>query len=234
MPYHFSGNEGYNYGDAFGVGEDILEYSYNVSGFPENPILFPDLFDVGIPSYNYWTESMYLRYVLFNDPDYLLQNFNFNSRSDVARYFQGLSPQYPASPDLSAYGRRGGKLIMWHGLSDSLLNSEMSREFYEAGAAAVGGYKNLKSFDRLFLSPGTLHCGGGPGPWAFDPVPALEQWVENGQAPKSLPGYAPDTDTTQPVCAYPKQARLKNPTADPGVAESYVCANVANVQGDSD
>ena len=63
--YYFSGNEGYNYGDAFGVGEDILDYAYNVTGFPENPILFPDLFDVGIPAGNYWTETMYLRYILF-------------------------------------------------------------------------------------------------------------------------------------------------------------------------
>lgn len=123
---------------------------------------------------------------------------------------------------------------MWHGLADSVDNSEMSREFYEAGAAAVGGYSNIKTFDRLFLAPGTLHCGGGPGPWWFDPLPALEQWVENGIAPKSIEGYAPDSNTTQPVCAYPKQARLKSPAADPAVAESYKCVNVSNVQGDVD
>ena len=114
----------------------------------------------------------------------------------------------------------------------SLLNAEMSREFYEAGAAAVGGYRNLKPYARLFLAPGTLHCGGGPGPWYFDPVPALEQWVENGVAPRSIVGLAPDSNTTQPICAYPKQARLKNPAADPGVAESYLCSNTSNAQDD--
>ena len=223
--YYFSGNEGYDYGD-FGVGEDILEFSYNVSGFPGNPFIWPDLFDVGIPSWDYWTESMYLRYVVFSDPSYLLQNFNFDSKSDVARYTAALRPQYPASPDLSAYRRAGGKLLMWHGLSDSLINSEMSREFYEAGAATAGGYGKLKTYDRLFLVPGTLHCGGGPGPWYFDPLPALEKWVENGQAPKSIEGYAPDSNRSQPICAYPKQASLISSTADPALAGSYRCTNV--------
>ena len=231
-PYYFSGNEGYNYGDAFGVGEDILDFAYNVTGFPENSILFPDLFDVGIPSATYWTETMYLRYILFSDPNYLLQNFDFNSTSDVSRYAQGLSPQYPATSDLSNYGKKGGKLIMWRGLADSTINSEMSREFYERGAAVLGGYKQIKTFDRLFLVPGTLHCGGGPGPWYFDPVPALEQWVEHGQAPKAIVGLALDSNTSQPICAYPKQARLKSSSADPAVADSYNCVNVSNEQDD--
>lgn len=230
--YYFSGNEGYNYGDAFGVGEDILDYSYTVTGFPENAMLFPDLWDVGIPAWTSWTETMFTRYIVFNDPGYRLQNLNFNNSSDISRYAKALSPQYPATPDLSNYGRKGGKLIMWHGLADSYVNSEMSREFYEASAVAAGGYRQLKSFDRLFLAPGTLHCGGGPGPWWFDPVPALEQWVENGQAPKSILGFAPDSNTSQPICAYPKQARLKGPSADPALADSYLCVNVSDVQDD--
>ena len=233
-PYYFSGNEGYNYGDAFGVGEDILDYAYNVSGFPENPLLFPDFFDVGIPTFSYYLEASNLRYIVFSDPNYALQDFNFNSASDVFRYAQALSSQYPATADLSNYGKKGGKLIMWHGLADSLINSEMSREFYEAGAAALGGYQRLKTFDRLFLAPGTLHCGGGPGPWAFDPVPALEQWVEHGQAPKSIVGFAPDSNTSQPICAYPKQARLIGASANPADADSYRCVNVSNEPDDVD
>jgi hypothetical protein len=234
VPYYFSGNEGYNYGDAFGVGEDILDYAFDVTGFPENPVLFPDFYDVGIPSFDYYIETMNLRYLTFADANYLLQYFNFDNTADVQRYTKSLSPQFPATPDLSNYGRKGGKLIMWHGLADSVVNSETSREFYEAGATAAGGYSNLKTFDRLFLVPGTLHCGGGPGPQWFDFVPALEQWVEHGQAPKSVIGYAPDSNTTQPICAYPKQARLKSQSADPGVAESYKCVNVTNAEGDID
>jgi hypothetical protein len=115
---------------------------------------------------------------------------------------------------------------MWHGMADSLINPELSREFYEASARAAGGYGTLKAYDRLFLVPGALHCGGGPGPWWFDPLPALEKWVEGGQRPKSIEGYAPDTNTTQPICAYPKQARLAAPGADPTVASSYRCVNV--------
>jgi feruloyl esterase len=232
VPYYFSGNEGYNYGDAFGVGEDILDYAYTVTGFPENPLLFPDFFDVGMPSWAYWLETMNLRYMVFSDPAYQLSAFDFNQPSDVNRYNTAMNRQSPASPDLSSFGRAGGKLILFHGLADALTNSEMSREFYEAGAAAVGGYGNVKSFYRLFLVPGMLHCGGGPGPWAFDPLPALEKWVEHGQPPKSIEGFAPDSNTSKPNCAYPKQARLTSQSADPALAASYRCVNVESEPDD--
>ena len=47
------------------------------------------------------------------------------------------------------------------------------------------------------------------------------------EAPKSIVGFAPDTSTTQPICAYPKQARLRGPGADPSVAASYQCMNLS-------
>jgi hypothetical protein len=225
-PYYYSGVEGYNYGDAFGVGEDILDFAYNASGFPENPLLFPDFYDVGSPSFDYWLETQYLRYIVFSDPNFDLANFNYENRFQVSRYIQALAPQFPPGPNLSAFARKGGKLIIWQGEGDPVVNYEVTREFYEASARAAGGLKQAKSFERLFAVPGTTHCGGGPGPWAFDAVPALEQWVESSTTPKSIVGFAPDTNSTQPVCAYPKQARLIGKSADPTVAASYRCVDV--------
>ena len=102
----------------------------------------------------------------------------------------------------------------------------VTREFYEAGVSEAGGYRRVKSYDRLFLVPGTSHCGGGPGPWNFDPVPVLEQWVEKGKAPDSILGNAPDTNINRPVCAYPSVARLVNSSADITVPESYKCVSL--------
>jgi len=170
---------------------------------------------------------MNMRYIVFGDPNFDLASFNYQNQSDVSRYVNALAPQFPVSPDLSAFGRKGGKLIIWQGEGDSVVNYEVTREFYEASAKAAGGFRTLKSFNRLFAVPGTTHCGGGPGPWAFDPLPVLEQWVEKSQPPKSIIGFAPDTNSTQPICAYPKQARLISSSADPTVASSYRCVNIS-------
>ena len=64
-------------------------------------------------------------------------------------------------PDLAAFARRVGKLLMWHGWSDphiSPLNSV-------AYAQAVADRMSAASRDvlRLFLIPGMYHCKGGDG-----------------------------------------------------------------------
>jgi feruloyl esterase len=41
-------------------------------------------------------------------------------------------------------------------------------------------------FFRLFMRPGVSHCSGGPGADSADWVTALEQWVENHQAPDEI------------------------------------------------
>jgi hypothetical protein len=225
-PFFFSGVEGYSYGDAYGISVDLLNFSETSSGYPGVPALFPDYWDVGIPSQDYWLESEFLRNIAFGDPSYLLQSFNFDRPSDLATYFGALQPQLPTSPDLSAFARRGGKLIEWHGWGDSVNNAMATLQFYEAGAEAVGGLYRARSFDRLFLVPGVAHCGqGGQGPYAFDPLPALEQWVEAGKAPNVLAGTNPDTGLSRPICAYPKVARLKDPSLDPALASSFACVD---------
>jgi feruloyl esterase len=61
------------------------------------------------------------------------------------------------------------------------------------------------------------HCGGGPGPNRFvgtwtdaqhDMALALEHWVEDGVAPRTIiaSGTAP-VARTRPICPYPQVAR---------------------------
>ncbi len=166
--FFFSGVEGYSLFDLrpYDIDVDILDFSNNESGFPGAPFswLYPDLFGPGMPSFLYWTQINFLRYIAFGDPNYLLQNFDFNRSSDVKTYFSALAPQLPSSPDLSAFARKGGKLIEWHGWGDSVASPMGTVEFYEAGAKVMGGLDRTRSFDRLFMVPGQAHCGDGPGP----------------------------------------------------------------------
>src|SRR4029453_849162 len=93
-------------------------------------------------------------------------------------------------PDLDRMRRRGAKLIMYHGWNDPSISPLNTINYYESVVATVS--KNVgapdaegrtQEFARLFMVPGMLHCGGGPGPSSFDMLAALEQWVEQKQAP---------------------------------------------------
>ena len=151
--------------------------------------------------------------------------FDYNRKSDVSAYLSALSPQFPSSPDLSAYARRGGKLITWHGWGDSLTNPSVTLEFYEAGLRAMGGVERVKDFDRLFLVPGANHLPYGAGPINFDDLGALEQWVEKGIAPDFIIGENPFSNISRPICAYPQVAKLISPSADPSLASSFECVD---------
>jgi feruloyl esterase len=64
----------------------------------------------------------------------------------------------------------------------------------------------------MFLAPGMGHCGGGEGPNVFDPVAALEQWVEHGHVPGTIiASHLTDrkVDRTRPLCPYPQIAKYR-------------------------
>jgi feruloyl esterase len=55
-------------------------------------------------------------------------------------------------------------------------------------------------------------CGGGPGPDTFDPVAALERWVEKGVAPEKIIASHVTRglpERTRPLCPYPQMAVYK-------------------------
>jgi feruloyl esterase len=120
-----------------------------------------------------------------------------------------------SSPDLRAFRRAGGKLILWHGWADPLISALHTLEYYQKVAAFFAhgrGGENaqvagIESFARLFLAPGVNHCGGGTGPDQFDAVGALENWVEQGVAPERIVASHLThgaVDRTRPLCAYPR------------------------------
>jgi feruloyl esterase len=133
---------------------------------------------------------------------------------------------------LSAFTRenRRGKIIMWHGWEDPAISGADAVDYYRQVVDANDrGRREAEDFFRLFMVPGMLHCGGGPGPNAFgqnlpqaqplsnspdhDILTALERWVEKGEAPERIVAvkYVNDSPAqgiarTRPLCAYPKVA----------------------------
>ena len=108
------------------------------------------------------------------------------------------------SPDMSAFRKRGGKLILYTGLSDPVFSANDLMRYYNDIMRASGGQERTFEYARLFLLPGVNHCGGGPGLDSFDSLTALEEWVEEGEPPthmivkgNAFPGR------TRPMCPYP-------------------------------
>jgi feruloyl esterase len=151
----------------------------------------------------------------------------FDSSRDVARLDAAFGSQVNAvDPDLGAFQRHGGKLIQFHGWYDQAIPTRSSIDYYRSVKARMG---DTSAFYRLFLAPGMLHCGGGPGPNVLATLPAIVDWVEHGKAPQSLVAtkYVSDdpkkgVKLTRPVCRFPNVAAWDG-KGDRSRAGSYVC-----------
>lgn len=127
------------------------------------------------------------------------------------------------STDLSTFAARGGKLIIYQGLSDPVFSADDVIDYYRQLEHDNGSDEKTASFARLFLIPGMTHCGGGPATDQFDALTALEKWVEQGHAPQSI--VAKGTafpGRTRPLCPYPQYAAY-NGSGDPQDAENFNC-----------
>lgn len=134
------------------------------------------------------------------------------------------------NPDLSGLRQSGGKLLIYQGWSDPLIIPQPITRYYEDAIKAAGGLAALQNNARLFMVPGWGHCWEKPAaaPDDFDPLLALERWVEGGQAPEHMVARQLDADGVErrsmPVCAYPRVARLKA-GGDPDKYQSYQCVD---------
>ena len=166
-------------------------------------------------------------------PQWKWQAFDFNH--DVATMDARLAPVVNAiNPDLHAFRAAGHKLILYHGWSDWLVPPRETINYYSMVRANTANAQDqdhdslhaTREFARLFLIPGMGHCSSGPGLNGVDALAPLEQWVESGLAPDSLPAWRDDGGSrtlTRPVCAYPSVARYTG-YGNPSEAKSFTCS----------
>ena len=194
----------------------------------------------------------YYRDLVFERPDWQLGSMDFDRNVRISD--EKVGPTINATnPDLRSFRAHGGKLLQYHGWSDSAIAASSSIEYYQA----VGSFlatapdprspsKPVEDFYRLFMVPGMAHCSGGVGPVHFgndatdfgtrpastdpehDLFSALVRWVEQGVAPDRLIGSGPSpldaTKTlTRPLCPYPQQAKYKG-SGDTNDAANFECS----------
>jgi feruloyl esterase len=167
--------------------------------------------------------SDFWRYWVFDKPDWDPRTFDFDR--DVATADSKIGFIDADSPDLSAFQKGKGKLLMYHGWADPVVPPEDGIRYYEKVGRVMGGTEKVDSFFRLFMVPGMGHCGGGPGPDKFDALGALDRWVTEGTAPpRIIASHSTDgkVDRTRPLCPYPQVAKW-NGSGSTDDAANFTC-----------
>jgi hypothetical protein len=139
------------------------------------------------------------------------------------------------NPDLSAFLKNGGKMIVAVGTNDTLASSGAQLDYFQSVIGKMGQDK-VDQFARFFVLPQADHGlqgrsanvdGNGKTievrqiPTTYDRVGMLIDWVENNKAPGK---YVKVTsgERSLPMCSYPAYAKY---TGGPeGEASSYACS----------
>ena len=147
----------------------------------------------------------FFKYLVFGDSTWDYRRYDLSHAAADTRAIRALVN--PTNPDLSAFAKRGGKLILAHGWSDPAINPQMSIDYFEAVRRRD---ESAAQYLRLFMMPGVLHCGGGTGCDVADWYSVISNWVERGDAPDRVVAkkLGPDGRAirTRPLCAYPRRA----------------------------
>ena len=114
--------------------------------------------------------------------------------------------------------------MLWHGWSDPALSALATIGYYREAEARDPA---LRDYFRMFMLPGVLHCGGGPGPDTVDWFTTVADWVERGHAPDRLTAAKVDKEGKVAAHASPlpvsRSARSIWASGSTDAAESYAC-----------
>jgi feruloyl esterase len=139
------------------------------------------------------------------------------------------------NPDLSAFQKRGGKMIVAIGTNDTLASPGAQLDYYQSVLDRMGR-ATVDRFARFFVMPQTGHGLSGtnysvdgegrtipslPIPNTYDRLGLLFDWVENGKAP-GMSVTVTAGEKSLPLCSYPTYPRYTSGPA--GAASSYECA----------
>jgi feruloyl esterase len=192
--------------------------------------IWPGLFRGSELDWSFFTESAApigiatgaLRMIL-DDPAWDYRSVDFDThvaaadRSDIARVSA-------SNADISAYVRRGGKLILSGGWNNALVPAGAVLDFYRRVESTIG-IEDTQQGVRLYMVPGMIECNGGPGTDTFDLLGAMRRWVENGEAPADVPASRVEHGRvvrTRPLCPWPQVATYRG-SGSTDEASSFVC-----------
>ena len=138
------------------------------------------------------------------------------------------------NPDLSAFAKRGGRMIVAMGTNDTLASPGSQLDYYQSVIDKMGR-SAVDDFARFYVIPQTGHgltgsscTANGDGqaisatqiPSRFDRVAMLLDWVEKGTAPAKSATVTGNTGSL-PLCSYPTYPKYNSGARTE--AASYTC-----------
>jgi feruloyl esterase len=139
------------------------------------------------------------------------------------------------NPDLAAFHKRGGKMIVTIGTNDTLASPGAQLDYFQSVVDKMGR-ATVDRFARFFVMPQTGHGLSGtsyamdgegrtlapaPIPNRYDQVALLFDWVEKGVAP-GLSVTVTAGEKSLPLCSYPTYPKYQS--GAPAAAASYKCS----------
>ncbi|KAK1516963.1 feruloyl esterase B [Colletotrichum costaricense] len=194
----------------------------------------------------------WFRYAIYNDPNWDPATYTLEKDGIFAQKRNpGNIKTYPR--DLSAFKRRGGKLLMYHGQQDQQITSFHTPIFYDRLAKGMHlNHTGMDHFTRFFRVSGLYHCTTGPGAWligqgssggnsavisdslpfnrTYNVLAAIVDWAESGIAPDTITGtkFVNDSvgsgvDFQRRHCRYPLRNTYRGEGMDPKLPDSWKC-----------
>ena len=213
---------------------DVGAGKFSWPGFPFGiELAYPDTDPfswqtVGGPAFKGLNDG-FMKYFVTRDP---LINPSLVDPNQYIERLETLSTLIDAvDPDLNAFSSKGGKLILWHGLSDSLITANNTISYYNKVVATAGGKAAADNFVQFYTAPGVEHCAAGSGADLVDFIGPMFDWINKATPPSSQyivatqsnpePGKAA---VKRPLCLYPQYPKY-NGTGDPTLDTSFSCTN---------
>ncbi len=165
----------------------------------------------------------YLKYMITGDPNYDFRQFNPETGGEWMSRVQELSAMHDAmNTDLDAFKAKGGKVLLAHGTSDTIVPLRSSIDYFERLQQRYGA-EPLHDFFRFYVVAGLGH-GVGRYQLTWSALDAMEDWVERGVSPENL--VSKDAlslvGRSRPMCEYPAFPRYQG--GWPNQASSYRCS----------
>jgi feruloyl esterase len=164
----------------------------------------------------------------FKQPDPTYDPVQFDWDRDMRLVVES-APGVRDDTDLSDFRKQGGKLIFYHGMSDSGPPWTYTAYFYDRITKHPHNRSHKQDYARLYLVPNMGHCSGGPSTDRFDFLTPLMAWVEQGKAPQEVVATGVNfktapTTRSRPLCPYPQTLRYTGPAGgDIALADNYTC-----------
>jgi len=167
--------------------------------------------------------DQWIKYSVTGDPSFDSLSLDPEHPHHWARRIGDLSALLDNSTDISEFARRGGKLLLAHGLSDVLVSTRATAEYYQRLVEQMGP-ERVGRFARYYEVPGYGHAVSTVFNASWDSLTVLEQWAEGGVSPSNqvVTDTAGIPGRTRPLCDYPKWPQYRG-SGDVNAAASFEC-----------